>query len=93
MHEFTIRIQTPRGTTSEESTAAQVAAAVDSAGEVTGADTILDARLGTISTSFQVRAMTLDEAQEIALRVFTGALALAQVVSIDGWLLIEAAGP
>lgn len=93
LHEFTIRIQTPRGTTTDEAAAARVAAAIDSAGEIAGAETTLDTRQGTISTSLRVRATTLDEAQETALRIFTGALALAQVVSIHGWLLIEAAGP
>jgi hypothetical protein len=39
-----------------------------------------------------VKATTLDEAQKTAPRIFTGALALAQVVSMHGWLLIEAAG-
>jgi hypothetical protein len=93
VHEFTIRIQTPRGTTTDEAAAARVATAIDSAEEIAGAETTLDARQRTISTSLRVKATTLDEAQETALRIFTGALGLAQVVSMHGWLLIEAAGP
>jgi hypothetical protein len=48
---------------------------------------------GTISSTFRVRAPTLDDVQELALRVFTVALAVARVTSERGWVVIEVAGP
>jgi hypothetical protein len=50
-------------------------------------------RIETISSTFRVRAGTVDDAQEIALRVFTAALVVARVSSEHGWLLVEVAGP
>jgi hypothetical protein len=48
---------------------------------------------GTISSTFRVRAGTVDDAQEIALRVFTAALVVARVNSKHGGVLVEVAGP
>jgi hypothetical protein len=46
LHEFTIGIQTPRGTTTDEAAAARVAAAIDSAEEIAGVETIPVSRAG-----------------------------------------------
>ena len=93
MHEFTIRIETPKGTECDEEKAAQVDDAIEPRPEITFVATDHSSQSGTISSTFRVRAGTVDDAQEIALRVFTAAHVVARVSSEHGWLLVEVAGP
>lgn len=93
MHEFTIRIETPKGTQRAEEKAAQVDDAMEPRPQITSVVTDHSSQSGTISSTFRVRARTVDDAQEIALRAFTAALLVASVSSEHGWLVVEAAGP
>lgn len=93
MHEFTIRIETPKGTDSDGEKAAQVDDAIEPRPQITSVVTDHSGQSGTISSTFRVRARTVDDAQEIALRAFTAALLVASISSEHGWLLIEVAGP
>ena len=93
LHEFTIRIETPPGTECDEEKAAQVDDAIEPRPEITSVTTDHSSQSGTISSTFRVRAPTVDDAQEIALRAFTAALLVASISSEHGWLLVEVAGP
>jgi hypothetical protein len=93
VHEFTIHIETPQGTECDGEKAAQVDGAIETRPEITFTATEHSSQSGTISSTFRVRARTVDDAQEIALRAFTAALLVARISTGRGWLLIEAAGP
>ena len=74
MPEFTVAIETPKETTSDENVWARVEETLRTSSEVSGAATLLDHRAGAISSTFQVQAPRLDVAQMIAIRVFADAL-------------------
>lgn len=93
LEEFTIRIETPDGTECDEEKAAAFDEAMVPSGAITRIETSHSSRSGTIASTFGVRAPSIDEAQDLALQVFTAALATAQVRSEDGWLVIDAGGP
>ena len=88
-----VRIETPNGTDCDGKKAAQVDDAIELITQITSVVTDHSSQSGTISSTFRVRARTVDDAQEIALRAFTAALLVASVSSEHGWLLIEVAGP
>jgi hypothetical protein len=72
--EFTLSIETPKGTTTEEDVRARFDEAMRASEEVRGSTAILDHGAGTISSTFRVEAPTLEVAQMIAIRVFADAL-------------------
>ena len=92
VHEFMVRIETPNGTDCDGEKAAQVDDAIEPRPQIASVVTDHSSQSGTISSTFRVRARTVDDAQEIALRAFTAAL-VASVSSEHGWLLIDVAGP
>jgi hypothetical protein len=92
VHRFTLHLETPQGTTSDEAVWAKVEEAMRASTEVIEAETTFDQSTGTIGATFGARAETLDDAQDMGLRVFTEALDGADAF-YDGWLFIEASGP
>ena len=89
MPEFTVAIETPKETTSDENVWARVEETLRTSSEVSGAATLLDHRAGAISSTFQVQAPRLDVAQMIAIRVFADALRGAGLEGAD-WRIVEA---
>ena len=89
MPEFTVAIETPKETTSDEDIWARVEETLRTSSEVSGAATLLDHRAGAISSTFQVQAPRLDVAQMIAIRVFADALRGAGLKGA-GWRIVEA---
>lgn len=89
MPEFTVAIETPKETTSDEDIWARVEETLRTSSEVSGAATLLDHRAGVISSTFQVPAPRLDVAQMVAIRVFADALRGA---GLEGaaWRIVEA---
>jgi hypothetical protein len=72
--EFTLSIETPEGTTTDEDVMARFDETMRASEEVRGSTAILDHRAGTISSTFQVEAPTPEVAQMIAIRVVADAL-------------------
>lgn len=91
--EFTIRIETPDGTECDDEKAVAFDKAMVPSDTITRIETNHSGPSGTIASTFKVRAASIDEAQELALQVFTAALATAHVRSEHGWLVIETGGP
>jgi hypothetical protein len=90
--EFTVSIETPEGTTTDEAVMARFDEAMRASDEVSGSTAILDHGAGRISSTFQVEAPTLEVGQMIAIRVFTDALRSAGR-SGDGLWRDEEPGP
>jgi hypothetical protein len=86
MVDFTIGIQTPEDTTTDEDKVALVSTALELSPDVVGAETALARETGVISASMRIDALSRDAAHEIAIRVFTSALGLAGLSSDHGWL-------
>jgi hypothetical protein len=63
--EFTRSIETPEGTTTDEEVMGRFDEAMRASEEVSGSTAILDHGAGTISSTFQVQAPTLEVAQMI----------------------------
>ena len=82
MPEFTLSIETPEGTATDEDVMALFDEAMRASEEVRSSTAILDHGAGTISSTFQVEAPTLEVAQMIAIRVFADAL-ISAVLSGD----------
>ena len=93
MYEFTIRVETPSGTECDAEKAAAVDEAMELGPQITRIESGHSTRSGTISSTFRVRAASIDDAQELALRVFSRALVVARISSEHGWLVVEASGP
>lgn len=93
VYEFTIRVETPSGTECDAEKAAAVDEAMELSPQITRIESGHSTRSGTISSTFRVRAPNVDDAQELALRVFSRALAVARISSEHGWLVVEASGP
>lgn len=85
MPEFTLSIETPKGTTTDEELVARFDEAMRASEEVRGSTAILDHGTGTISSTFQVEAPTLEVAQMIAIRVFADALRSAGLSGDSLW--------
>lgn len=90
MPEFTLSIETPEGTTTDEDVWARVEETLRASSDVSGAATILDHRAGMISSTFQVEAPRLDIAQMIGIRVFADALRGAGLSGDSLWRIVEA---
>jgi hypothetical protein len=86
--EFTLSIETPEGTTTDEDVRARVEEALRTSSDVSGAATILHHGAGTISSTFQVEAPRLDVAQMIAIRVFADALRGAGLSGDSLWRIV-----
>jgi hypothetical protein len=93
MHEFTLRIETPPGTTMSDEARASVDEALRASSYVTGPKATLDLETGVIASTFRVEADTVEAAEETGIRVFHAALDAARVMCDHGWLLVEARGP
>jgi hypothetical protein len=86
--EFTLSIETPEGTTTDEDVMARFGEAMRASKEVRGLTAILDHGAGTISSTFQVEAPTLEVAQMIAIRVFADALRSAGLSGDSLWRIV-----
>jgi hypothetical protein len=87
--EFTLSIETPEGTTTDEAVMARFDEAMRASEEVSGSTAILDHGTGTISSTFQVEAPTLEVAQMIAIRVFADALRGAGLKGDSLWQIVR----
>jgi len=92
MPEYTITIETPEGTTTDENALGRFDEAMRASDEVSGSTALLDHRLGTISSTFRVEADTLEDAQTIGIRVFLAALWVAGLDGEGLWRIVEADG-
>ncbi|MGH3040598.1 MAG: hypothetical protein ACRDNG_02455 [Gaiellaceae bacterium] len=90
MPEFTLSIETPQGTTTDEDVMGRFDEAMRASEEVSGSTAILDHDAGTISSTFQVSAPTLEVARMIATRVFADALRNAGLSGDSLWRIVEA---
>jgi hypothetical protein len=88
--EFTLSLETPQGTTTDEDVMGRFDEAMRASGEVDGSTAILDHDAGTISSTFQVSAPTLEVARMIAIRVFADALRNAGLSGDSLWRIVEA---
>lgn len=88
MPEFTLSIQTPEGTTTDEHVMARFDEAMRASKEVRGSTAILDHGAGTISSTFQVEAPTLEVAKMIAIRVVADALRSAGLSGDSLWRIV-----
>jgi hypothetical protein len=91
VYEFTPRIETPPGTTSEEARAS-VDELLQASSDVIGAEAALDPETGVIASTF-VEADTVDAAEETGIRVVSESLDEARLIRDNGWLVVEARGP
>jgi len=85
--EFTLSIETPEGTTTDD-VMARFDETMRASEEVRGSTAILDHGAGTISSTFQVEAPTLEVAQMIAIRVFADALRSAGLSGDSLWPIV-----
>ena len=90
MPEFTLSLETPEGTTTDEDVMSRFDEAMRASEEVSGSTAILDHDAGTISSTFQVSAPTLEVARMIATRVFADALRNAGLSGDSLWRIVEA---
>ena len=90
MPEFTLSLETPQGTTTDEDVLGRFDEAMRASEELSGSTAILDHDTGTISSTFQVKAPTLEVAQMIATRVFADALRSAGLSGDSHWRIVEA---
>ena len=90
MPEFTLSLETPGGTTTDEDVMGRFDEAMRASEEVSGSTAILDHGAGTISSTFQVKAPTLEVAQMIAIRVFAEALRSAGLSGDSLWRIVGA---
>jgi hypothetical protein len=90
IREYTIAIETPEGTTTDEDVMGRFDEAMRASEEVSGSTAILDHERGVISSRFQVEAGTLANAQTIGIRVFVDALWLAGLNGDGLWRIVEA---
>jgi hypothetical protein len=88
--EFTLSIETPEGTTTDEDVMGRFEEAMRASEEVSGSTAILDHDAGTISSTFQVEADTRENAETIGIRVFVNALWVAGLNGEGLWHLVEA---
>jgi hypothetical protein len=89
--EYTVHAETPPETTRDEETLGRFNDALNTDARALGPSALLDNRLGTISSTFQVEAYTLNEAEELGIAIFTAAIATAGVdVPADRrWAVVE----
>ena len=73
VYEFTPRIETPPGITSEEARAS-VDELLQASSDVIGAEAALDPETGVIASTFHVEADTVDAAEETGIRVVSESL-------------------
>ena len=90
IREYTIAIETPEGTTTDEDVMDRFDEAMRASEEVSGSAAILDHERGVISSRFQVEAGTLANAQTIGIRAFVDALWLAGLNGDGLWRIVEA---
>ncbi len=90
MPEFTLSIETPEETTSDEDVWPRVEETMRTSPNVSGARTVFHRDNGVISSRFQVEADTLEDAQTIGIRVFVDALWLAGLNGEGLWRIVEA---
>ncbi len=90
MPEFTVSIETPEETTTDEAMLARFHEAIRESSELRGPSALLDHERGVISSRFQVEADTLAEAQDVGIRVFVDALWLAGLTGEGLWRIVEA---
>jgi len=88
--EYTITIETPDGTTTDEGVLGRFHEAILGSSEVRGPSGLLDHERGVISSRFQVEAETLEEAQDVGISVFLDALWLAGLNGEGLWRIVEA---
>ena len=88
--EYTIMIETPEGTTTDEAVLGRFHEAILESSELRGPSALLDHERGVISSRFQVEADTLAEAQDVGIRVFVDALWLAGLNGDGLWRIVEA---
>jgi hypothetical protein len=90
--EYTVHAETPLQTTRDEEILGRFQDAIKCDARALGPSALLDDRQGTISSTFQVEAYTLNEAEELGIAVFTAALATAGIaVPADRrWAVVEA---
>ena len=88
--EFTLSIETPEETTTDEAVLGRFHEAILESSELRGPSALLDHERGVISSRFQVEADTLAEAQDVGIRVFVDALWLAGLNSDGLWRIVEA---
>ncbi len=77
--EFTVHLETPPETTRDDDVLDAFNEAINGDARALGPSALLDNRLGTISSTFQVEADSLNEAEELGIEIFTGAVAAAGV--------------
>ena len=90
MPEFTLSLETPDGTTTDEDVTGRFDEAMRASEEISGSTAILDHDAETISSTFQVKAPTLEVAQMIAIRVFADALRSAGLSGDSRLRIVEA---
>ena len=90
--EYTVQAETPPETTRDEETLDAFHDAINTDARALGPSALLDDRQGSISSTFQVEAYTLSEAEELGITIFTSALASAglKVPADRRWAVVVA---
>jgi hypothetical protein len=90
MAEFTITIETPEGTTTDEGLLGRFHDAINDDPVALRPSARLDVPHGVILSTFQVRAESLEKAQTIGIRAFVDALTIAGLEGEGLWHIVEA---